>query len=375
MGLLVVSGALERVLHGFAFSLPVAGVTLIVYALGAGPGVAFSAIVGLGFWQFFQEPYRSHQEVARLTAFFVASLSIVLAVEQLHRTQRRLRSEKARLARAEQDLRRSDALLRAIAETTPDLIFVKDRDSRMLLANPAMLAAIGKSEAAVIGMSDVELLGEATGRRLVENDRRIMQAGVPETLEEVLHAGGEERVFLLHERAPTATSAGRSSALIGVSIDVTERKRAEEALREADRRKTEFLGVLSHELRNPLAPIRNTLYLLDRAAPGGEQAARAKAVVAPSDGPPRPPRGRPARRDPHLAREDPAPARARSISASWCCAHRATTTGRSSRAARSRSTFASRPARSGSTRTRRASRRLSATCSRTRAKFTRRGRS
>ncbi len=68
--------------------------------------------------------------------------------------------------------------------------------------------------------------------------------------------------------------------------DVTERTRAEEAahraaeqLREADRRKDEFLGMLSHELRNPLAPIRNSLYILDRADPQGQQARRAKEVA------------------------------------------------------------------------------------------------
>lgn len=51
------------------------------------------------------------------------------------------------------------------------------------------------------------------------------------------------------------------------------------ALREADSRKDDFLGVLSHELRNPLAPIRNSIYLLERAAPGSEQASRAKEVI------------------------------------------------------------------------------------------------
>lgn len=50
-------------------------------------------------------------------------------------------------------------------------------------------------------------------------------------------------------------------------------------LRELDRRKSEFLAVLSHELRNPLTPIRNSLFLLDQAAPGSEQAERAKSVL------------------------------------------------------------------------------------------------
>jgi CheY-like chemotaxis protein/two-component sensor histidine kinase len=61
--------------------------------------------------------------------------------------------------------------------------------------------------------------------------------------------------------------------------DVTEWRRAEERLREADRRKDEFLAMLSHELRNPLAPIRNALYILDRTDPASPQARRAKEVA------------------------------------------------------------------------------------------------
>ncbi len=60
---------------------------------------------------------------------------------------------------------------------------------------------------------------------------------------------------------------------------LVERQRIEDALREADRRKDEFLGVLSHELRNPLAPIRNSVYIMQRAAQGSEQATRAVQVI------------------------------------------------------------------------------------------------
>ncbi len=61
--------------------------------------------------------------------------------------------------------------------------------------------------------------------------------------------------------------------------NITARKAAEGALREADRRKTEFLAVLSHELRNALAPIRNSVFLLDRSPPGSEAALRAGSVL------------------------------------------------------------------------------------------------
>jgi CheY-like chemotaxis protein/two-component sensor histidine kinase len=56
-------------------------------------------------------------------------------------------------------------------------------------------------------------------------------------------------------------------------------KLAEEALRQADRRKDDFLGMLSHELRNPLAPLRNASFILEHADPLGEQAARARGVI------------------------------------------------------------------------------------------------
>ena len=55
---------------------------------------------------------------------------------------------------------------------------------------------------------------------------------------------------------------GRAQRLVGNVVDITERKRAEQALAEASRRKDEFLAMLAHELRNPLAPIRNALHIL-----------------------------------------------------------------------------------------------------------------
>jgi PAS domain S-box-containing protein len=74
-------------------------------------------------------------------------------------------------------------------------------------------------------------------------------------------------------------AGGAPARLMGISIDITDRKRAEENLREVDRRRNDFLGVLSHELRNPLNPILSNLFILDRAPPGGDQARHALAVI------------------------------------------------------------------------------------------------
>jgi signal transduction histidine kinase/CheY-like chemotaxis protein len=88
---------------------------------------------------------------------------------------------------------------------------------------------------------------------------------------------GERWLFGLgHVKRP---SEGAPARIMGISIDITDRKRAEEELREVDRRRSDFLGVLSHELRNPLNPILNSLFILDRATPGGEKARQALAVI------------------------------------------------------------------------------------------------
>jgi signal transduction histidine kinase/integral membrane sensor domain MASE1/ActR/RegA family two-component response regulator len=72
----------------------------------------------------------------------------------------------------------------------------------------------------------------------------------------------------------------RMFAALGSQIgQFTERKRAEEALMEADRRKDEFLAMLAHELRNPLAPVRNALHVLRSPAADADAAARARGVL------------------------------------------------------------------------------------------------
>ncbi len=96
--------------------------------------------------------------------------------------------------------------------------------------------------------------------------------------------GGEAWVFT--RAVPLLDEDGTIREWFGMASDVTERRRAQEALvkanellREADRRKDEFLGMLSHELRNPLAPVRNATWVLRHAEPGSEQVRRAQAII------------------------------------------------------------------------------------------------
>jgi signal transduction histidine kinase len=72
---------------------------------------------------------------------------------------------------------------------------------------------------------------------------------------------GEYR-WLLDSGVPLYNASGELLGYIGSAVDITDRKHVEDALSEADRRKDQFLAVLSHELRNPLAPIRNAVEIM-----------------------------------------------------------------------------------------------------------------
>ena len=73
--------------------------------------------------------------------------------------------------------------------------------------------------------------------------------------------------------------SGEVEAVAGTTRDVTERKQLEGSLLEADRRKDEFLATLAHELRNPLAPIRNAVQLLKAGTPSGDTLRMAREII------------------------------------------------------------------------------------------------
>src|SRR5262249_12472338 len=81
-------------------------------------------------------------------------------------------------------------------------------------------------------------------------------------LQTVLVDGGGATRYVELNSSPIRDDRGAITGVVIVVRDITERRQAEEALREADRRKDEFLAMLAHELRNPLAPIRNAVAVM-----------------------------------------------------------------------------------------------------------------
>ena len=86
--------------------------------------------------------------------------------------------------------------------------------------------------------------------------------------------------WFLSRAIPIRDDAGNVLRWFGTSTDVTTEREAADALREMDRRKDEFLAILAHELRNPLAPLHNALEILDRFDPASREAGWARDLMA-----------------------------------------------------------------------------------------------
>lgn len=88
-----------------------------------------------------------------------------------------------------------------------------------------------------------------------------------------------QRLTALAHANPIRDESGRLLGAVNVLVDISDRKRSEEALAEAHRSKDEFLATLAHELRNPLAPIRNAVEIMKLAGGNGEVIGQARSMI------------------------------------------------------------------------------------------------
>jgi PAS domain S-box-containing protein len=172
--------------------------------------------------------------------------------------------------RAEEALERSKQRLAEVLDSIEDDFYALDRDWRFTFTSEHFTSRIGKRPEDFLGHNIWEMFPKHLGTVYEENLRAAMDKRETRRFE----IGGK---YTDAWYRMTVSPSAEGITILGTEI--TENKKIEEALREADQRKNEFLAVLSHELRNPLAPIRNSTYILEHCEPGGEQAKRALAVI------------------------------------------------------------------------------------------------
>src|SRR5262249_28211855 len=168
-----------------------------------------------------------------------------------------------------------DALLLA---SVRDSVVVTDLDGIVTYWNEGATRLFGWTAEEMMGRRYADRFPEPT-RAFIVDQIRSRAEGVEWSGEYEDYRKDGSRIWIDARVGPVTDAQRRVIGILGIAHDITDRKRAEEALREADRRKDEFLALLSHELRNPLAPLRNGLQVI-RLAAGDERAvAEARAMM------------------------------------------------------------------------------------------------
>jgi PAS domain S-box-containing protein len=164
---------------------------------------------------------------------------------------------------AEQKLRESEERFRSMADAAPVLIWVAGPDKLCTWFNQGWLNFVGRSMDQELGTGWTESVHPDDLDSCIETYNSAFDNRIAFSMTYRMKRHDGEYRWVLDSGIPRHEPGGRFMGYIGCSIDITERQQAEEALHEASRRKDEFLAILSHELRNPLSPIRTAVTLLN----------------------------------------------------------------------------------------------------------------
>jgi PAS domain S-box-containing protein len=190
-------------------------------------------------------------------------------------------------ASAEELRARLEALEALIARAPVPIAVAHDPDCRHISANAALEQLLGVTSGTNISMTPpageeaayrITRLGEA-----IPPDELPMQYAIQHRTHvrndiEIVRRDGAV-LFVQNDVEPLYDSSGQVIGCVSVIVDFTARKQVEDLLREAGQRKDEFLATLSHELRNPLAPLRNALELMRRSPGDPVLAGRGREIM------------------------------------------------------------------------------------------------
>ena len=174
------------------------------------------------------------------------------------------------------ELARKYNLLQDLMEYTPDVIYFKDAKGRLVMVNEAHAKGLGLKPEEVVGKTDFDIHSKKSAERMVKDDLRVMKTGKPiiDKVERATRADGIDN-YVSTTKIPRYDRKGRVIGLIGITRDITHRKRLEqlreekaliekklEAAEELNKIKSEFVSVVSHELRTPLAILKESISLI-----------------------------------------------------------------------------------------------------------------
>lgn len=164
--------------------------------------------------------------------------------------------------RSQQALRESEQLYRAIGESINYGVWIANASGQLRYASASFLTLTGLSLEEAQDLGWARALDPATAENVLAAWREcVRQRGQWDI--EVRYRGADGHMHpVLVRGVPVKDEKGHVTAWVGIHLDIQRLKEAEDELRLIDQRKNEFLAVLAHELRNPLAPLRNAVEII-----------------------------------------------------------------------------------------------------------------
>ena len=152
------------------------------------------------------------------------------------------------------------------------------RDQTFLWVNPRYASWMARPAAGIIGRKLGEVIGAEAMRAIEPYIERVLK-GEQVQYERLARFAGLGERWLSWMYMPTYGAGREPDGWVAIGTDIHDRKLAEEALKAEHQRKDEFLAALAHELRNPLAPIRNAVAILARKGPQDPEVAWSQSVI------------------------------------------------------------------------------------------------
>jgi PAS domain S-box-containing protein len=184
-------------------------------------------------------------------------------------------------ALAEETLRESEQRFRAAFELGASPMAMTALDGRLLKVNSCLARMFGYTEAELQALTISDITYPDDLPESLAGFHRVIQEGALGFRQEKRYRHKDGTIIWGDMGAAVVPDAmGRALYLVTHIQDITERKRAEQELRAANRRKDEFLATLAHELRNPLAPIRTGAFLLAQRPAGDPETRQVVDMIA-----------------------------------------------------------------------------------------------
>jgi PAS domain S-box-containing protein len=169
----------------------------------------------------------------------------------------------------------------SLVENSTEFVGMCDLNGRPLFLNEAGMRLVGLADLAEARRTHIREFFFEEDHEFVLNEflPAVLREGRGEVEIRFRHFRTGEPRWMIHNVFPLRDSDNKTMGFGTVSRDITERRHTEQMLKEADRRKDEFLATLAHELRNPLAPISNALEIWPRVEKDPAQAARIREMM------------------------------------------------------------------------------------------------